>query len=51
MTGFGRVQSDLRFEIIAWQRFAGGARAIQSAPRCLLLSVMCFVIIAFRRNN
>ena len=24
MTGFGRVQSDSRFEFIAWQRFAGG---------------------------
>ena len=28
MTGFDRIQSDLRFEFIALQRFIGGARNI-----------------------
>ena len=39
-TGFGRVQSDSRFEFIAWQCFTGGARTMQSASRCLRLPVM-----------
>ena len=49
-TGFGRIQSDSRFEFIAWKCFTGGVR-IQSAPCCLQLPVTFFVTIAFQRNN